>query len=80
MMEEIYEEYDFLVMLIEKYRSEPEKEFAIMTLNERDLEVIEFGLRLDWLQHKRGQFHILRPKFVWTEKARKYITHLDEWE
>jgi hypothetical protein len=80
MKEEIYEGYDFLVMLIKKYREDSEKQFSVMAQNNNDLKVIEFGLKLDWLQHKRGQFHVLRPKFVWTEKAKKYIEHLDEWE
>ena len=80
MKEEIYEGYDFLVMLMEKYRNHPGEELAVMTVNGKDLDVVEFGLRLNWLQHKRGQTNVMFPKFIWTEKAEREISHLDEWE
>ena len=78
MKEEIYEGYDFLVMLIEAYEKNPNGITAGVLSN--DLNVLEMGLKMGWLIHKKGQTDIMFPKFTWTEKAKKYITHLDEWE
>jgi len=78
MNKKIYEGYDFLVMLIERYREYPEKEITVMALNKEELEVVEFGLRLEWLQHQRGETPIIYGSFIWTEKAEREISHLNE--
>ena len=78
MNEEVYEGYDFLVMLIEKYREDSGKNFSVTTLNRKDLEVVEFGLKLEWLQHQRGATPIIYGSFIWTEKAEREISHLNE--
>jgi len=74
------EGYDYLIALIERYQEHPDEEIVVMALHGKDLDVVELGLQLDWLEHKRGQALIIRPRFVWTEKAKECIAHLDEWE
>jgi len=73
--EEIYEGYDFLVMLIEAYRKSSVTVIGRMT--KKDLEVLQFGIGIGWLEHARGEMHPMRPKFNWTEKAKKEIHELD---
>lgn len=77
---EVYKGYDYLVALMERYQNHPGEEIVVMALHGQDIEIIELGLRLDWLEHKRGRTPMIRPRFVWTEKAKECIAHLDEWE
>lgn len=63
-----------MVALIRIYTENPNGFEA--AFNSTGIDIVEFGLQIGWLQHHRGQIDPVRPAFVWTEKARKNISHL----
>lgn len=78
MNEEIYEGYDFLVALMAAHRRQPI--LFHVGFNPTELGLVKFGLKIEWLQHKRGVTPTMNGSFVWTEKAEREISHLDELE